>query len=545
MATFDKMLNMRTHKSTPRFRLLGEALEDRHLMAFDPSPAEQALLEHINRIRMEPQNELAVMFKSFNPLLVRDAGGLANNPSLDGIQLAVNFFQVNGTVLQQQFSTLTPVAPLAWNEALIAAADLHNGFMLARNDQQHHFPPQEKDLGGRLTDAGYNYSLALENIYAYSEDALYGHAGFVIDWGNGPNGIQTPPGHRNNIMNSQVQEVGISVLETPVVDPVNDVGPMLITQDFGRRANYQAQLLGVAWEDGFQDSSGTGFTGLYDPGEGFGNVTITAQGNGRIFTTTTMSAGGYQMVVPAGTYTVTVKGPSALSPFPVEMAVSNVVVGFGNVKVDFEARETNSTGNRRPAAVADAVTLRPNRASTLNLLSNDVDEGSINASTVQVWTQPQHGTVTINAAGVVTYTPATGYLGADEFQYVVADNRGAFSAPGSVTIRVEPIPGDANLDNRVDGTDLQIWRTNAFQTGKDWRTADFNGDRVTDGTDFHIWLSNRFAVVDAAFADNVPRNTPRAALAKLLRDGNRANRARAEATTLIATPLQCSVTDQT
>ena len=74
----------------------------------------------------------------------------------------------------------------------------------------------------------------------------------MIDWGNGPNGIQSPAGHRDNIMDSDWQEVGISIgFSTP---PTNDdVGPEIITQDFGRRGNFgDAMITGVAFTDGRQ-----------------------------------------------------------------------------------------------------------------------------------------------------------------------------------------------------------------------------------------------------------------------------------------------------
>ena len=60
------------------------------------------------------------------------------------------------------------------------------------------------------------------------------------------------------------------------------------------------------------------------------------------------------------------------------------------------------------------------------------------------------------------------------------------------------IPGDANGDKIVDGTDFNIWNTNKFAHGTDWLAGDFNGDGITDGSDFGIWNAHKFMSVDGA-----------------------------------------------
>jgi Trypsin len=57
------------------------------------------------------------------------------------------------------------------------------------------------------------------------------------------------------------------------------------------------------------------------------------------------------------------------------------------------------------------------------------------------------------------------------------------------------LPGDANGDGNVDGTDFGIWNSNKFRTGTTWVTGDFNGDGNTDGSDFGIWNTNKFTSV--------------------------------------------------
>jgi hypothetical protein len=67
------------------------------------------------------------------------------------------------------------------------------------------------------------------------------------------------------------------------------------------------------------------------------------------------------------------------------------------------------------------------------------------------------------------------------------------------------LPGDANGDGFVDGTDFGIWNANKFSSGTNWTTGDFNNDGVTDGSDFGIWNANKFtSVPDAARLSIVP-----------------------------------------
>ena len=66
---------------------------------------------------------------------------------------------------------------------------------------------------------------------------------------------------------------------------------------------------------------------------------------------------------------------------------------------------------------------------------------------------PQHGTVTVNADGIWTYTPSKDYSGADSFTVTVSDGRGG-TTTATVDIGVNPVneppiisdPGNPNLD---------------------------------------------------------------------------------------------------
>ncbi len=93
------------------------------------------------------------------------------------------------------------------------------------------------------------------------------------------------------------------------------------------------------------------------------------------------------------------------------------------------------------------------------------------------------------------------------------------------------LPGDANGDRLVDGSDFGIWNANKFRTGTTWTTGDFSGDGVTDGTDFGYWNANKFTSAGRP-ASVVPEPTGLAAclslaiLANMARPGRHLRRTR-------------------
>ena len=51
-----------------------------------------------------------------------------------------------------------------------------------------------------------------ENVYVTASAVFYGHAGFEIDWGNDAGGMQTGRGHRVNIHNAALREIGAGLI---------------------------------------------------------------------------------------------------------------------------------------------------------------------------------------------------------------------------------------------------------------------------------------------------------------------------------------------
>ena len=397
------------------------------MLTFDPSGMEQAYLERVNHMRLDPQGELDVIFSDLDPLVARDAT----------VQSAMNFFNVDSQLLLSQWSALTPTDPLAWNEDLTEAAEFHNEAMRLADDQQHNLPG-EPTLGQRARNAGYvNFDRVGENIYAFAEGYMHGHAGFVIDWGDGPGGIQSPPGHRDNIMSPSYVEVGIDVvLET---DFRTSVGPYLVTQDFGRpRALGNRFVLGVVWKDLNRND-------IYDPGEGIKDASITVQGPQGTFQTTSMTAGGYQVRVPNGTYQVTVTS----GQLPQSMVVANVVVAGANRKVDFNPLAADLP----PVAVPDQLMVSAGVSATLDVLGNDYDpDGSLDTKSIRITRPGNYGQVTVDIDnGLVTYTPNGVPASTDVFYYTVQDRDGLTSNEAEVRLTFDSVnlPPVATLDRFV------------------------------------------------------------------------------------------------
>src|SRR6184192_842777 len=107
----------------PAQRKAFEDLEPRTLFS-GPSPREQQMLELINRLRAHPAAELPLILNSKDP----------------DIQNALAFFKVDRNELARQWALLSPVAPLAWNDALAKSALGHTQKMLSFDQQSHQLP---------------------------------------------------------------------------------------------------------------------------------------------------------------------------------------------------------------------------------------------------------------------------------------------------------------------------------------------------------------------------------------------------------------------
>lgn len=268
-----------------------------------PTDEEQLYLEYLNRMRANPTAEGQRLATTTDP----------------DVLSAYSYFGVDLNLMQSEFATNPPVPPLAPNAQLIAAARWHSGDMYT-NQYQGHSQTNGlvvMDPGNRMSTNGYNWYTWGENVYSYAQSVFHGHAGFAVDWGPGTGGMQTPAGHRNNMLAAGFREVGMGVF-----DGVNgSVGPQLITQDFGTQQGTTPLITGVVYYD---------FTtnGFYALGEGIGGVTVNTPGSS--YYAITANSGGFTIPVPGnGSYTLTFTG----------LGLSNQAVvsvsGLNNVKLDY------------------------------------------------------------------------------------------------------------------------------------------------------------------------------------------------------------------
>ncbi len=240
----------------------------------NPSAEEQLYLEYINRSRADALAEaLRLASEADDDIVAAYAqGGINTQHIIDQFETSVN-----DGYLQRI------AQPLSFNQKLQQAANLHTEDMYLNEFQGHENsanPPAplvpNGTLSTRLATVGY-VGGAAENVFAYAESVAHGHAAFDVDWGDAVNpdvgyynpefigqGMQNGAGHRANIHNDTFKEIGIGVLD--MVDGEAEVGPQIVTQDFGNPGNV-AFVTGVVYED----INGNNF---YDLGEGRSGVRV-------------------------------------------------------------------------------------------------------------------------------------------------------------------------------------------------------------------------------------------------------------------------------
>ena len=110
--------------------------------------------------------------------------------------------------------------------------------------------------------------------------------------------------------------------------------------------------------------------------------------------------------------------------------------------------------NDAPVATNDSYSTNQSITLNGNVLSNDTDVDG-NTLTASVVAGPAHGSLTLNANGSFTYTPATNYNGTDSFTYVANDGT-ANSTVATVSITI--------VDN-VAPTAVDVQSTNSGSAG--------------------------------------------------------------------------------
>lgn len=241
----------------------------------DPTDAEQLYLELINEVRADPLGGALALTNTTDP----------------DILSAYQFFSVDLAKFVADTRNFPVAQPLAFEPRLIQAARGHSLWMLTQGIQAHDQtdpadPGTVITTSDRITAVGYPWRTLGENVYAFSKSVPFGHAGFEVDWGIGPGGMQNPPGHRISNHSTAFREVGVGVVEG---NGPNGTGPSSVTVDFAAPQIETPLVTGVAYYD-------LNSNARYDLGEGIGNIRVDVSGSDSYALTS--ASGGY--AVPSG-----------------------------------------------------------------------------------------------------------------------------------------------------------------------------------------------------------------------------------------------------
>ncbi len=116
-----------------------------------------------------------------------------------GVPAAVAAAEAQVVVLVNQERAAVGCPALTVDSRLTAAARGHSADMAARGYFSHD-TPEGVSFATRITNAGYRWSAAAENIAAGQRDA----AGVMRDWMNSD-------GHRRNILNCSLRQIGVGL----------------------------------------------------------------------------------------------------------------------------------------------------------------------------------------------------------------------------------------------------------------------------------------------------------------------------------------------
>ncbi len=130
----------------------------------------------------------------------------------------------------------------------------------------------------------------------------------------------------------------------------------------------------------------------------------------------------------------TLPGASIFLSFPLETAADISIANFmGKALLYFDEAVTTTP----PTAIADAASIPSGGAKIINVLVNDVANGTaIDETTVEITATPAQGTAVVNADGTITYSGNASYTGADAFGYSVKNTLGQTSNVATVTVTV-------------------------------------------------------------------------------------------------------------
>ena len=153
--------------------------------------------------------------------------------------------------------------------------------------------------------------------------------------------------------------------------------------------------------------------------------------------------------------------------------------------------------NDTPIADTSALTTDEDTAKIGQLSGSDVEGSTL---TYQLATNATHGSVTLNADGSYTYTPAADYYGNDSFTFTVSDGS-LTSVPATVTITVNPV-NDAPVNTVLPGFGGTVIVEQPIAAGNgSWN--DTTDTSVQEGSSSTITYSWQWQVAEDAYGTGV------------------------------------------
>lgn len=152
-----------------------------------------------------------------------------------------------------------------------------------------------------------------------------------------------------------------------------------------------------------------------------------------------------------GSALITIAGP-----------VASITIGYDNgdegdqrvlvSDVHFSTLDSDDD-NDAPDAVLDMSSTDEDTAVIIDVLGNDTDPDG-DTLTVTGTTDPANGSVIVNADGTVTYTPDTGFVGTDTFDYTITDPSGATDTATVSVVVTDPATVRDGIVYGTGGDDL-------------------------------------------------------------------------------------------
>ena len=180
--------------------------------------------------------------------------------------------------------------------------------------------------------------------------------------------------------------------------------------------------------------------------------------------------------------------------------------------------------NTAPVAGNDSYSIpQTNGPTALTPKDNDTDDINVSVSTIVIDSNPQHGSVSVISASLISYSPVISYSGSDSFTYHLVDTDGASSNVATITIdvthvNVKPIVTndtvstneDTNIlisvlgnDSDPDGDSLVYSNVSiTSQPSNGSVTVESNGVRYTPNSNFNGNDSFNYTVSDGALTSS-------------------------------------------